>query len=294
MLKCYLWCKIYDKTPALKQSKTLLIGDGHVHIHSCFDLDLFWQSAWNNFARAASRYDQESTFKAVLFLTESQGVDWFSDFKKKARQAGQKGRWKFQETEESRCLRVHNDDGEELWLVAGRQIVTAENLEVLGLGVEEHYTDGKPISEVVEWINSQDGVVVIPWGVGKWIGPRGKCMKALIENPTSRVVFLGDSGNRPVFWPLASIFARGQEKGVKNIPGSDPLPLSKEDRRAGSYGFILPEFQCGREPVKDIIKSFESGAYEFCTYGKKENPIRFFKKQFSMQLVKRKNKAKIS
>lgn len=278
-----------NKTNFVKQHKTLLIGDGHVHIHACFDLNVFWQSAWNNFASAVSRYNSDSRFKAVLFLTESQGVDRFSDFKKEACKDQQKGQWKFQETEESRCLRVYNDAGEELWLVAGRQIVSAENLEVLGLGVEGRYSDGKSLSEVVEWVRSQEGLAVIPWGVGKWIGTRGKYVKELVDNHTSKGIFLGDNGNRPVFWPLTSIFAQGQKKGFNNIPGSDPLPFNKEDRRPGSYGFVLPKFEYGNKPVKDMIEFFGgSGARDVHYYGKKERPIRFLKNQLSMQLAKRK------
>ena len=46
LLNSKMWVVIRSKINFVKQNKTLLIGDGHVHIHSCFDLDLFWPSAW--------------------------------------------------------------------------------------------------------------------------------------------------------------------------------------------------------------------------------------------------------
>jgi len=269
------------------QHKTFLIGDGHVHIHACFDLDTFWESAWHNFSQAASRYAQDSPVKAVLFLTECQGVNRFADFKQQANETEQKGLWKFQQAGESRCLRVYNEAGAELWLVAGRQIITAEKLEILGLGVEQHCDDGKPLAEVVDWVHAQAGMAVIPWGAGKWTGARGAYVRALVENATANGFLLGDNGNRPVFWSLPSLFARGRARGVVNLPGSDPLPFPQEARRPGSYGFMLPEFQYGNEPVKDMIAQFARGAQRLRTYGEPENMLRFVKHQCLMQLIKR-------
>ena len=270
-----------------QKEKVVLLGDGHVHVHHCFDLDLFWQSAWSNFAEAANQYSQGTKFKAVLFLTECQGIDRFSDFKKEALSAEQQGLWSFQKTDESRCLRVCNDSGGELLLVAGRQIITAEKLEVLGLGVEEHYSDGGPLLDVLEWVLSKDGLAVVPWAVGKWMGFRGKCVKELVDNAKSKGIFLGDNGNRPFFWPLSSLFVQGHKNGIGNIPGSDPLPFGGEERRPGSYGFLLPEFQYQEEPIKFFFKSLKNNEQAICPYGKNESLIRFFKNQFSMQFIKR-------
>lgn len=52
--------------------------------------------------------------------------------------------------------------------MAGRQIVTAEKLEVLALGTDLDIDDGRPIREVLSLVTENGGLPVIPWGAGKW------------------------------------------------------------------------------------------------------------------------------
>jgi hypothetical protein len=130
-----------------------------------------------------------------------------------------------------------------LLLVAGRQIVTAERLEVLALGCAHEFPDGGPIREVIRAVVDRGALAVIPWGFGKWIGRRGRIVRDLVEHAGGAPLFLGDNGGRPGVWPRPAVMAWAETQGVRVLGGSDPLPLPHHATRAGSYGFILNGWQ---------------------------------------------------
>ncbi len=102
--------------------------------------------------------------------------------------------------------------------------------------------------------------------------------------------YIGDNGNRPVFWPQPSLFKVAEKKGIGNLPGSDPLPFPSEEVRAGSYGFSLstrldPDF-----PAQALKKLLFNDVSSPIRYGKRQRPLTFFLKQLSMQWIKHKRK----
>ena len=56
------------------------------------------------------------------------------------------------QTEESMSFRIETDNGE-LYVVAGHQIVTADNLEILAIGCAEIVQDGMSTVETIARIN---------------------------------------------------------------------------------------------------------------------------------------------
>ncbi|MDA0738476.1 MAG: hypothetical protein O2999_02030 [Nitrospirae bacterium] len=154
--------------------------DPYVHIHGCFPLHKFFDAACVNFA--AQAYEQDLTeFGGVLLLSESQGADWFDWLAKMADKGepirnGSWEAWTVCRTEEKSSLILQSHRGDELVLVAGRQIVTREKLEVSALMTETVFPDGASLAITVEAIRNSGGLPMVPWGMSTWSGERGKIL----------------------------------------------------------------------------------------------------------------------
>jgi len=189
-------------------------------------------------------------------------------------------------TEEDESLRIQKMDGASLFLISGRQIVTAERLEVLALSTVSEIPDGLPLEETVAEVEKNGALPVIPWGFGKWIGRRGRILKRFMEEVSRPSFFLGDNGGRPAFLPEPALFPFGRERGIRILPGSDPLPYPSETDRAGSFGFALRVPLDPGRPSHGIRTSLADHATCPEPYGRLETPFRFLRNQVAMQMMK--------
>ncbi len=125
-----------------------------------------------------------------------------------------------------------------LCLIAGKQVVTRERLEILSIGVSHPAPDELPACEMIARIVEHGGIPVLSWSPGKWLFRRGSRVKDLVERARASELAIGDTSLRPRLWPMPRLMRRAMEKGLMLIPGSDPLPLPGEERFMGSYGFV--------------------------------------------------------
>jgi hypothetical protein len=169
-----------------------------------------------------------------------------------------------------------------LFIIAGRQIKTAEGLEILALGTANRFGEGESIETLIRQISQSDALPVIPWGVGKWFGSRGDLVKKFIDQVEISPFFLGDNGNRPVFWPRPKIFQQAETKGIYILPGSDPLPFPSEIDRIGRFGFKMDGSIDPDYPSRDIKNLLLSPDIRPEGYGSLESPLRFFWNQLKM------------
>ena len=190
-----------------------ILIDAHVHLHrpsrALEDLEL----AARNFAWA----DQHATV-AVVMLAERAGYDVFSQLAAKLPEAGPDALW-------------YESESVNLLVVAGRQIVTKEGLEILGLGTHRPIPDGLGAHGVLCRLRNSDALAVLPWGVGKWLGKRGRLVDELIEEAPAGQLFLGDNGGRPAWWSVPQF-----SKKMRVLAGSDPLPLPGSTAEIGRFG----------------------------------------------------------
>jgi hypothetical protein len=267
----------------------LILVDAHVHLYGCSDVEQWLDSASEIFHKEAAKIVPGALFTAFLFLAETKKEDWFQLHNHQAQRDPSPDRrvgdWTFQRTEEdcSVFARLNEKEPQGLYIIAARQIKAESNLEVLALGTEEPFKEGRPVKELIQLIWDKGALPVIPWGAGKWLGARGQMIKQLILDPGGPLFFLGDSRNRPVFWPKSSIFKKATLKGLKSLPGSDPLPLRSHEKFPGSYGFWLRGNIQPDHPFTSIKKILLNPEIPVVPYGKRERPFRFIRDQFFLR-----------
>lgn len=271
----------------------MILVDAHVHIYDCFDLEKFFDAAYANFKSAAEQLSHGSDLTGILLLAETSKDDWFQRLADYADgnelpEGKDTGNWNFRRADEAHSLLAESGDSKNLILIAGRQIVAREGLEILALFTTERFEDGAPIEKLIDDIIDKDAVPVIPWGVGKWFGNRGKVVKKIIENHNNALFYLGDNGNRPVFWPQPKLFRQAGQRGIQVLPGSDPLPFVSESVRAGSYGFVMQtqiDFKESAMLIKQMLIDGANNALR--VFGRLEKSHRFLLNQLRTQVRKR-------
>src|SRR5688572_10262911 len=114
----------------------MVLVDGHVHIHDCFSVPRVFDAAAANFSAAARALRSQRGYEAVLCLAESD-KEHFLEGVRTGRLGrvwrGQHGYWEIEPSNEPETLVVQCGNTR-LRVIAGRQLVTRERLEVLALG----------------------------------------------------------------------------------------------------------------------------------------------------------------
>jgi hypothetical protein len=269
----------------------MILIDAHAHIYDCFHLQTFFDSALANFKAEASRRRRKGFFTAVLLLTETADDNWFQRLANYALnerriKSNDCGHWSFKSTKETCSLLARCDGGEGFFVISGCQILTAEGLEVLALITDSRFQNGLPLEEVIQIVRKDGAIPVIPWGFGKWIGRRGRILKNELEKAEQSELFLGDNGGRPLFLPLPSHFSLAKSKGIRVLPGSDPLPLASESGRSGRFGFSVAGSITPDHPGSDLKCLLLDQNTSFRAYGKLEHPFRFCRNQFRLRIMR--------
>ncbi|HEU4700621.1 MAG TPA: hypothetical protein VFS40_15660 [Gemmatimonadales bacterium] len=267
--------------------------DAHVHYHACFDPLAFLEGARGHFARVGCVQRRgEATLLGILCFTESAGARGFASFAACAAAGAGTGPagptphgWRLTSTAEARALLAWRGP-EAILLLAGRQIVTAEGLEVLALGCARELPDGRPLGKTVEAVRAADALAVLPWGFGKWTGRRGRVVEAYLRD-AAREVALGDNGGRPRRAPRPRLLTRAAALGRVVLPGSDPLPFPSQTAAAGRYGFLLEGELDAERPGRDLIDLLRGLERQPCTYGRLESWTGFLVSQLRMQWRRR-------
>jgi hypothetical protein len=273
----------------------MVLVDGHVHMHECFDVARVFDAVAANFAAAARALARErawvtapSAYDAVLCLVECRGQRFLEGVRTRRTGRvwrGSHGFWEAEQGCEPETLVVRRGSTR-LNLVAGRQVVTRERLEVLAIGTTAPLRDGDPIETTLAAVRDSGAAAVLPWGFGKWLGARGAIVARVLADPEWQHVFLGDNGNRLELGPEPAPFAAARRAGRAVLPGSDPLPLAGEEARVGAYGFAADVALDPLRPAAALLVLLKSGS-PFVVFGRREPLVRFVGNQVALKLKSR-------
>lgn len=256
--------------PDAPRFPAVTLVDAHVHIHPCFAVEAFLDGALRSFRRIAP------DSLGCLLLAEMAGVRWFRDAG--AREEG----WALRRTGDGSSIVALRDTGETLVLVAGRQIVTSERLEVLALGRDADIPDGRSLIETLCDVRKSGALPVLPWGFGKWWGSRGRLVAKVARRDGE--LYLGDNGGRPRLAPMPKLLREAPQRGLIVLPGTDPLPFPRHAGRAGSFGFVLEGPLDLSRPAEDLLRRIRPLREQPRTYGTGATLPRFLRDQATLQL----------
>ena len=233
----------------------LILADTHVHIYPCHD----FARAFDSIVARMDEHAADRNHVKVACLAERGDCHWF-----RAAAAGETAMPRGYDVErgaagdESLTVTL---DGKELIVVAGRQIRTAEGLEVLALTSDIAVPDGLPVRETVGAVLDKNAVPVLSWAMGKWTFGRGRIVKNLVENAVPGKLLAGDSSLRPACNEDQQLMCLARERDIAVVAGSDPLPVAGEERYCGSYFSVLSgEFDCDRPAaaIRRLLSAPES------------------------------------
>lgn len=259
--------------------------DAHVHFYPCFDRQRFFDAALENFRAAAPAKSSALRPAGYLLMSESRGHDYFRRFRAEA-EGGNEGGWSFGRTDEDCSILASRGRADELALIAGRQIETAEGVEVLALACAEIFPDGRPLAATIAAVIEAGAIPVLPWGFGKWWLRRGALVTERLGSSEHPTIFLGDNSGRAQAAPPPRHFRLAAARGVMVLPGTDPLPFPDQADKPGSYGFRLDgelDPRCPAAGLKDILRALPDQPPVF---GRRESLGRFSLNQVRMQLRK--------
>ena len=237
-----------------------IVADTHLHVYPCYDAGVAIRNLVVNLGGLCP-----GAVKAA-FLAERSGADWFSGL---ARADGPPvPGFRVDRCEEDGAVVLRADGGEEVYIFAGRQVVTRERVEILSLVSTAMIEDGLAARDVVERIVAADGVPVLSWAPGKWFFGRRAVVERIIDRFGSRIL-VGDTSLRPTAWPEPVLMAKAASRGSAIVAGSDPLPFAGEEKYFGTYASVIEcDFDKGR-PLSSIKAALVSEQCETTRRGKR-------------------------
>ena len=164
-------------------AQTTLLIDGHVHLYPVFNLiNAVEKGLKNLFSNAEKKNINLDNAVPIWLLVERSDTNFFNELTNSPEKYDQ-DEIKFIKAEDKLTIRVENKNETILYIFAGRQLVTCENLEVLSLVSDYNIADKEQtMDEIIVGIKNAGGIPALNWAPGKWFGNRGKIINQQIEN----------------------------------------------------------------------------------------------------------------
>ncbi len=203
--------------------------DAHVHIYPFYDLGRFLLSALDHMPRLAP------TDQRILLLAERRDCTFFQSLAQDEISLPD-GQWRIAAWDPDGGVKLrHIPTHRDLWLIAGRQMVAAENIEICSLFSDAAIDDGLPALETIRAIQAADGLPALNWAFGKWLFKRGRLIKQLANAFPPSDLVLVDTSIRPTIWPPPALYRRARKQHRAVLAGTDPLPAQGEEQEVGRY-----------------------------------------------------------
>ncbi len=244
----------------------------------------FLNAVCDNFQRCFNG-QQDEAWIGLLLLADTSSQDTIRTL-----QAAEVKGWSLEPTHDDCAWLAFHEGCLRLVLVAGRQIETAERLELMALATNETFPNGHSIEETLNLISSSGALPVLPWGFAKWSFHRGTIVRKLLRTLSAgdldldQEVFLGDSGGRARMLHTPGLLKLAADLGVRILPGSDPLPLARHFARAGSYGFSLTARCDVLQPATQLKSLLATDRSQPQIHGRLQPASEFVRSQVAMQL----------
>ncbi len=261
--------------------------EAHLHIHSLYNLTQLFINLCKNI-NSLVPYSAKSTPEPIVqiaLLAEMSGQNFFQNIKNNPPRLNSFG-IKIEPHKDERVISLSHNIYGRFFIIAGRQIVTKERLEVIAIGTNISISDGTPLIETFMQIQQLGAIPALPWGFGKWMGRRGTFLKKIIST-LQKPFCLIDSAMRPSWFLESSIFKKARSYGVPILAGSDPLPLAGQELLAGTYiATTLAHFDI-EHPFESLRMLIESENLSFSLAGKRRSTMAIVKALLHLKRIER-------
>ena len=214
-----------------------ILMDAHVHFYPAYDLQTFLLAALDNLPRLAP------TDQRVLCLAERIGYTFFQSLAQDEIPLPS-DRWRIVAWDSEGAVKIrHRPTHRDLWIIAGRQYTTRENIEVCSLFSDAPVPDHLTARDTVRAIREEvGGLPALDWAFGKWLFSRGKTVRRLLETNPPTTLPLIDTAMRPRGTLPPAVYATALRENRPILAGSDPLSPSSEQTQPGRYAvtFQIP------------------------------------------------------
>ncbi len=262
--------------------------DTHVHFHDCFELLAFLEAASDNLARAERTlgcdHDPEGAPAHVLLVMETGGQTLITRLAAAGDQLARDG-WHLETRGDS--ARLDHPERRSLYLVEGRQVVTAERLELLTTPGTAELASGRSLDDTLAEAAARQSISILPWGFGKWSGRRGRLIAGILESGSPGRLLLADNGGRLKASWKPRLLTLGAQRGFAVVRGSDPLPLPSDVGRVGSSGSLVHGPFDAADPAASVRRLLGSLQFPPRSFGHGVGPWTFLTHQIRMQLRRR-------
>ncbi|HOT97568.1 MAG TPA: hypothetical protein PLG50_06210 [bacterium] len=262
-------------------SRKTLIIDAHVHIYPNADLGLAVARSLANMDAA----NPETETAKIWLLTERTDCSAFSMLQSSVRI----GMYHILPTRDPEALRVQLGERIVLYILAGRQVITAEGHEFGLLNTLLNLPDRElDAAACIETAREAGALLSINWAPGKWSGRRKKALIPLLTAPPEPHLFIGDSAMRPVFWSEPGLMRRAGQQGWRILAGSDPLPFKGEEYSFGRYGSMITGELDPDRPADSLRRLLLSRETALLTWGSRRGTWEFTRRQLALMRMKNK------
>ncbi len=252
--------------------------DSHVHIYPNFDLKRAIRTSLQNFRKY--RPDDHENAVKVWMLTERSDCNFFETLPDVSLRD-----YVVEPTEEPETLVLKTRQNNEsvLYILAGRQIITRQNLEVCALGTTVTFVDRQlNTADVIRAVNVHNGIAALNWAPGKWFGDRGLVVKEMLETHTSEQLFISDTTMRPTFWKTPTMMKEAMNRKFRVLCGSDPLPFEEEEDMVATYFLAMEgvfDQDCPAASIRHMLTNHQT---QTVCCGKRSGPFTFARRQYKI------------
>jgi len=222
-----------------------ILLDAHVHLYPQFDL----KEPFTHASQNLSALSGGSAGPQLLLLTERSDCRFFENLAADRLPAG----YSLDRLAEEPAIKITSPGQETFFLIAGRQIVSRESLEVCALACTLHLPDRQyAAAEIIDRVHQAGGVPALNWAPGKWLFSRGKAVVALLQRFKPDQLLIGDTTMRPALWSTPCLMRSAHRSGFHILAGSDPLPFSGEEKQIGRYACRMQAVWQNDRPVASL------------------------------------------
>ncbi len=259
-----------------------IIADTHLHLYPEFDLN---KALVNLFKHLTVHTDALK----LGYLAEAGKHAFYDDLLSGA--IALSPQYEIHPGRKERWLEIRlKSSGNSVYLLPGKQVISAENIEILVLGTRESFDTKMPARDIIRRARAGDAVPVVAWSLGKWLGSRGKVVAALIDEFEPNDFLVGDTTMRPLGWPTPVLMKKAIKKGFRVVAGSDPLPFAGEEQWLGKYRshFSVPGLTT---PDKALLEVLAGKSAQPVSEGQRATPMQLFHRQRSLGKSKKQRAA---